>query len=519
MMRAAILLSVCLSLASAAERLSLIVGNNMGLPGEPRLRYATEDARRLHELLSELGGVKPGRGYLLLNRSPDELERALGEMGGRAKEIRLAGGAAEVVVFYSGHASGQDLHMEGKSWPLEKLRKFLAEVDADLRITILDACHSGAFITPKGGKVGPPVRFREDNELQAKGAVVLASSSALEFSHESSTLRGSLFSHFLSTGLRGAADYNRDRTVSLWEAYNYARYNTARHLAGSGAARQNPRFDFSMAGEKDPMLTSLDRGRSRIRFENCPPGTYALYNGTLSEQWAEVDLRAGDTVDVMLPRMDFAIHRVENGVLHAASADLRYQPDWVLGPGSFRRTWLKDYRAKGGASLRIPAGLELRLRRLRQVPEQEETLLMPELGAHLYVGNHWWGARLGWVHSETRLRKRVVRTGLAAGGSLGWERYVLPRLTWVPEFRYTAFLWNEHVTKLKPPEGPITMEPIVGYSLVQSLGAELRFRWRPTSRFYLDAGAGLEAFGYAEKDGDVSGRLEWPFSIGAGFAL
>jgi hypothetical protein len=45
------------------------------------------------------------------------------------------------------------------------------------------------------------------------------------------------------------------------------------------------------ADAEDLVLTALDRGKSRIRFENCPPGAYALYNQALSEQWAEVDLR------------------------------------------------------------------------------------------------------------------------------------------------------------------------------------------------------------------------------------
>ena len=61
--------------------------------------------------------------------------------------------------------------MGGKTWPLENLRKFLADVDADLKITILDACHSGAFITTKGGIVSAPIRFREENDLQARGSL------------------------------------------------------------------------------------------------------------------------------------------------------------------------------------------------------------------------------------------------------------------------------------------------------------------------------------------------------------
>lgn len=174
----------------------------------------------MHALLAELGGVAPDRGYLLLNRGPEEVERTLGEIEGRAKEIKRAGGSVELLVFYSGHASAGNLHLGDKPWPMELLRNFLDRVEADLKITILDACNSGAFITRKGGALVEPARFHAMDELKARGSVVLTSSSALEYSRESKTLRGSLISHFLLSGLRGAADYGRNRAVSLWEAYH-----------------------------------------------------------------------------------------------------------------------------------------------------------------------------------------------------------------------------------------------------------------------------------------------------------
>ena len=414
----------------AMERLSLAIGNNKGLAGEPRLFYATEeDARRIHTVMTELGGVALERGYLLLNRPAEDVERVLGEIEGRVKGIKLAGKSVELLVFYSGHASQEYLHMGGKAWPMENLRGFLRRVDANLKVTILDACNSGAFITRKGGTLAEPARFKEEDDLKARGSVVLTSSSALEFSHESKTLRGSLFSHFLLSGLRGAADYNRDHAVSLWEAYHFARLHTTRHLSGNGDRNQSPHFDFSVTGGKELILTSLDRGKSRVRFENCPPGDLYPLPRDLSEQWAEVDLRNRDTVEINLPRMAFVVHRVLDKELHVATANLRYRDRQVLRPADFQRTWIQDYRSKGGTALRMPGGLDLRMRLLRQVPEQVEEMFLPEIGVHVNTGPHRWGAHLGLVATETDVRQRILRRGLSLGGGWGFEKFLLSRLT------------------------------------------------------------------------------------------
>ena len=58
-----------------------------------------------------------------------------------------------------------------------------------------------------------------------------------------------------------------------------------------------------------------------------------------------------------------------------------------------------------------------------------------------------------------------------------------------------------------------------GFSLVQSVGAELHLRWRPLTRFYVDAGAGAEAFAYWTKSRETEARLEMPVILGLGLGL
>ena len=65
---------------------------------------------------------------------------------------------------------------------------------------------------------------RRRNDVPFSPPSVLASSTASELSQESEALRASYFTHHLLSGLRGAADADRDGRVTLSEAYRYA-YN------------------------------------------------------------------------------------------------------------------------------------------------------------------------------------------------------------------------------------------------------------------------------------------------------
>jgi hypothetical protein len=506
----------------AAERFALLMGQNAGLPGDARLLYAGEDARRLHEVLVDLGGVAPGRAYLLRDPGVEDVLRTLSEIRGRILETKAAGRETELLVFYSGHADATSLHLAGRAWPLDSLRAFLEGSAADLRVAILDACNSGAFITRKGGRLAEPVAFAEDLEGGSRGSVILTSSSAGEYSVESKALRGSLFTHYLLSGLRGAADYNRDREVSLWEAYHYARVQTVRRTGAGDGARQSPRFDFQVAGSKDMALTLLGKGSSRIVFSGCEAGVYGVYGRDMAEQWAEVETRQGDTVELRLPRMEYAVQRVDGKTLHTAMVDLRYRPEWILEPADFRKIPLRDYRIKGASLAETRWEGEVRLRTLRQVPETRERLWIPEAGASVRRGAFRLGVSAGRLESLTRgADLSIGREGFAAGFSLGRERYLARWATVTYALRYAYYRWTE--TRTRTDEAAIRA---MGYpampdrdAAAHGLGGDLRARILAGRHAFLEAGAGPEALGYRVSGRGYAARLEWPlaFSFGVSF--
>ncbi len=72
------------------------------------------------------------------------------------------------------------------------------------------------------------------------------SSKSNETSLESSGLRQGVFSHFLIRGLKGEADRDGDRVVTMRELYQYVRERTSEYTGGL----QSP----LLQGDFDPMM-------------------------------------------------------------------------------------------------------------------------------------------------------------------------------------------------------------------------------------------------------------------------
>jgi hypothetical protein len=98
-------------------------------------------------------------------------------------------------------------------------------------VFIADACHSGGLI---GGKEGLDKTQRALQESW-QGITKILSSQANEFSLEGKQWGGGrgIFSYFLTNGLTGRADANKDKKVSLAELSNHLKTNVVREAAPS----------------------------------------------------------------------------------------------------------------------------------------------------------------------------------------------------------------------------------------------------------------------------------------------
>jgi hypothetical protein len=242
------------------RRLVLVAAANRGGEDRPLLKFALSDAERFSQVMQALGGTSPDDIVLLKQPRVGELDAALGALRQRVQSARRPTGngapvRTEVFFYYSGHADEKGLLLGNDRLSYGTLRERLEAVDADVRIGVLDACASGAVTRPKGGKVRSP--FTIDQSSDMRGHAFLTSSSADESAQESDRLGASFFTHYLISGMRGAADVSGDGRVTLNEAYQFAFTETLSRTVGTKGGPQHPVYDITMAGTGDVVLTDL----------------------------------------------------------------------------------------------------------------------------------------------------------------------------------------------------------------------------------------------------------------------
>ncbi|MFZ6184479.1 caspase family protein [Nannocystis pusilla] len=236
------------------RRVALIVGANDGGPGRVKLRYAGSDAKALSRVLADVGGIDRRDAFVLLDPNPTQLLDGFRWAQDRVAKARAAGERVQFLFYYSGHADDRGVHLGASQIDYPKLRGLIHAVDAQVRLGLLDSCSSGAFVRLKGGKMRPPLSTGDAN---IQGHAFLTSSSAEEAAQESDRIGGSYFTHYLVSGLRGAADVNRDRRVTLHEAYRFAFDETLKGTETTLGRAQHPVYDIQLVGTGDLVMTDL----------------------------------------------------------------------------------------------------------------------------------------------------------------------------------------------------------------------------------------------------------------------
>jgi len=262
--------------AGDGRRFALVAGEPDGGPGTRRLHHAERDARRIHAILTRVGGVRPEDAPLLLSQGVRSFRAALAELGARAAAARAAGERTLLLVYFSGHAKDGALRFGGGGLPLDDLRQALQGSPADVRIGLFDSCRSGAIARTKGVRPAPEFQVTAPGGAGPHGLVLIASSAADEDSQESDVLGASYFTHHLASGLLGDADTSGDGRVTLAEAYAYAYGRTVGATAGSAGGTQHPVFLYDLGGAGDVVLTELSPAAGGLLFPAALEGSYVV---------------------------------------------------------------------------------------------------------------------------------------------------------------------------------------------------------------------------------------------------
>jgi hypothetical protein len=172
---------------------------------------------------------------------------------------RTANPEDSILFYFSGHGA----EIEGRPYllcsdsyrntieqtalPNELMRKTMESSLARVKMVILDACHSGVL---KGAKEsGIMTRsFFESFFPPPEGFVVLSSCKLGESSHEWPEREHGVFSYYLLEGLKGTADRDGDKIITITDAHRYTSDNVKRWAFEKGL-EQNPTLDAKISGD------------------------------------------------------------------------------------------------------------------------------------------------------------------------------------------------------------------------------------------------------------------------------
>ena len=216
----------------------------------PVLNYTDDDAYRMYAFFkSPEGGALDDDHIKILVDEAASKKNILSTMRTIFGE---AGPNDLVLLYFSGHGlmgSFLPIDFDGFNNKLyhAEINEVFEACQAKFKLCIADACHSGSLLAAKGDAVPQTLStFYRSLAQSSPGSALIMSSKKDETSLESKGLRQGVFSHFLERGLKGDADINNNKIITIQELFNFI-YHQVRTYTGN---RQSPiihgRYDEDM---------------------------------------------------------------------------------------------------------------------------------------------------------------------------------------------------------------------------------------------------------------------------------
>jgi Caspase domain len=408
------------------ERFAVVVGNNRGLASEIALRYAEADARKVAEVLRELGAVEPANLVVLAGSDADTARRTLITVNDRIRAAVSEPDTSVVLfVYYSGHADDKALHLGPTRLETAELAELVRGSAATFRLLVVDACRSGKLTRPKGGKLRPPFALENEVQLPGEGLAFLTASSADEDAQESDELKGSFFTHALVSGLLGAADQDGDGAVVLDEAYRYAYDATLRATSRSAAGTQHPTFQYDLRGQGRLVLTETRLSHVARGTLSFAPGLDALVFRDSAEGAVVAEVLAhGSARSLSLVPGKYFVRVRGSAYLLEGSVTVLAKNTLQVDASQLERIAYARLVRKGGAGPSLAQGIELGGLVHGALPNASTPCWGGTLGYRVDLARASLLARAGYCQSSfsnETLAARVHEVDLSLRGGHAWD--------------------------------------------------------------------------------------------------
>jgi hypothetical protein len=216
----------------------------------PTLKYTDDDAYHFYSFLKspEGGALRDEQIKVLIDEDAtrENMLRAMRQLFLKADENDV------VMLYFSGHG------LEGSFLPVDydgfnnkvrhdEIKVIFEESKAKHKVCLADACFSGSLFAMKSPDIDIALnKYYKSFETTKGGLALLMSSKSQEYSLEDHGLRSGIFSHFMIKGLKGEADLDKNKIVTIKELFDFTYKNVKQYTASA----QTP----TISGNYDPKM-------------------------------------------------------------------------------------------------------------------------------------------------------------------------------------------------------------------------------------------------------------------------
>jgi len=253
---------------------AVVIGNrDYQVSDVPDVDFAIRDAVIVKEYLIQMLGYSEDNIIYLTNATRAQIDAALGTASdhrGRLFNYLQSGQADEVFVYYSGHGApdpqtkkaylvptdADPAYVRLNGYALDTFYKNLNSLPTSKITVVLDACFSGASESGMLIQQASPVFVNVKNPaLMGQNSVVFTSSRANQISSWYADKRHGLFTYYFLKALKGEADQDGNRKVTVAEIDAYLQDFVPRMARRLHAREQMP--ELLMQGDHSDRVMTI----------------------------------------------------------------------------------------------------------------------------------------------------------------------------------------------------------------------------------------------------------------------